>query len=107
CAGGPEAFSELGQVEAVWVSPDVLQVSVWDTETQQRKVANGSGTVTVQPGNVALSCRTTFTPLPEGAQVVFCEDLVGVIFTVKGLPRAAYKVHVGNGERVLSSSAEG
>ena len=107
CAGGPDDRSDLSQAEVLWVGPDILQVAVWDTETQQRKVADGSGTATVKPGTVVLSYGTTFTPLPEDAPVVFCEDFVRVIFTVKGLPRAAYRVHLSNGEQEFSSSAEG
>ena len=104
CAGVP-ADSDWNHVEASWLGSNTLRITAWDTETQTRRIADDSGVADVRPGLITLSYELVRTTLPEGAPVVFCEDFVRVVFTVKDLPNDEYRIILNNGEGTRESSA--
>ena len=108
CAGGPDDFSEPQQIQSVWLSDRSLEISVWDTETQEHAVIDGSGAADFsKPGVIRLIYQSKFTPLQPGAPVVFCEDFVRLKFLIHGIERTDYEITVEKSRLLHQSSVEG
>ena len=108
CAGGPTDFNELKEVRSTWQTDGTLELTAWDTETQERSVIDSSSSLdTSLPGTLRLIYRTKFTPLPPDAPVLMCEDFVKLKFFVRGVKRADYIITIEKSELVLRSGVKG
>jgi hypothetical protein len=95
CAGGPDDLAELDEVQSEWLLDGSLEVSAWGSETQERAVVDGSGTMDLsKDGVIRLIYQSKFTPRPPGAPVLFCEDFVRLKFLIRGIERADYEITV-------------
>ena len=108
CAGGPSDFQELQKVQSTWLMDGSLEILVWDSETQEHTVIDGSGTADFsKPGFIRLIYQSKFTPNQPGAPVVFCEDFVRLKFLIHGIERADYEITVEKSRLLHQSSVEG
>ena len=108
CAGGPSDVAELQQIQSAWLSDGSLEISAWDSETQENSVVDGSGIVDFsRPGLIRLVYQSKFTPIPPDAPVVFCEDFVRLKFLIHGIERADYEITVERSRLLHQSSVEG
>ena len=108
CSGGPDDLSELKEIGSAWQADGTLELTAWDTESQERTVVDGSGSLdTSTPGILRLIYLTKFTRLPPDAPVVMCEDFVKLKFFIRGLRRADYTVTIEKSQLLLRSGVEG
>ena len=108
CAGGPGDLAEVQKIQSAWLSDGSLEISAWDSETQEHSVVDGSGIVDFsRPGLIRLIYQSKFTPIPPDAPVVFCEDFVRLKFRIHGVERADYEITVERSRLLHQSSVEG
>ena len=108
CAGGPSDMKELKEVQSIWLADGALELTAWDSETQERSVVDESGSLdTSTPGTLRLIYLTKFTPLPPNAPVLMCEDFVKLKFIVRGIERADYIITLEQSQLVLRSGVKG
>ena len=108
CSGGPDDLSELKDIRSAWKGDGTLELTAWDTESQEWSVVDGSGSLdTSTPGILRLIYLTKFTRLPPDAPVVMCEDFVKLKFFIRGLKRADYAVTIEKSQLLLRSGVEG
>jgi hypothetical protein len=108
CAGGPGDLAEVQKIQSAWLPDGSLEISAWDSETQEHSVVDGSGILDLsRPGLIRLVYQSTFTPIPPDAPVVFCEDFVRLKFLIHGVERADYEITVERSKLLHQSSVEG
>ena len=108
CAGAPDDVSEITKIQSSWRPDGALEVSIWDTETEEERVIDGSGSLDIsRPGVIRLIYQSKVTPLPPDAPVVMCEDFVRVKFLITGLKKSSYEITVEKSHPLLSSSIKG
>lgn len=108
CASAPEDLSELTKIQSSWLPDGTLEISTWDTESQEETVIDGSGSLDVsRPDIIRLIYQSKVTPLPPNAPVVMCEDFIKLKFSITGLKRSDYEITVEKSRPLLSSSIKG
>ena len=108
CAGGPADLKELKEIQSTWLSDGTLELTAWDSETQELSVVDDSGSLdTSTPGTLRLIYLTKFTPIPPGAPVLMCEDFVKLKFFVRGVRRADYIITIEKSQILLRSGVKG
>ena len=108
CAGGPDDLAQLQQIQSAWLSDSTLEITSWDFETQEHSVVDGSGSMDIsKDGVIRLIYQSKFTPIPQDAPVLFCEDFVRLKFLIRGIERAKYEITVEKSRLLLRSSVEG
>lgn len=96
------------EVKSQWRSDGALEVTLWDTETQEYSVIDDSASLdTSAPGTPRLFYRVKRTTLPTDSPVVFCEDWVKLTFVIPGVARAPYRVTVETTQLVREGDIEG
>lgn len=108
CAGGPDDLAQLQDVRSEWLLDGSLEITSWDSETQEHSVVDGSGAMDLsQDGVIRLIYQSKFTPIPPNAPVLFCEDFVRLKFLIREIERADYEITVEKSKLLLRSSVEG
>ena len=108
CAGGPSDLKEVTEVQSVWLADGTLELTAWDSETQEHSVVDGSGSLdTSVPGKLRLINLTKFTPLPPDAPVLMCEDFVKLKFFIRGIGRADYTITIEKSQLVSRTGVKG
>jgi hypothetical protein len=108
CAGAPDDFSELTKIQSSWRPGGELEVSIWDTETEEERVLDGSGSLdTSRPGVIRLIYQSKVTSLPPDAPVVMCENFVRIKFLITGLKKSNYEITIEKSHPLFSSSIQG
>lgn len=108
CAGGPDDLAQLQQIQSAWLPDGTLEVTSWDSETQEHSVVDGSGAMDLSnDGVIRLIYQSKFTPIPPDSPVVFCEDFVRLKFLIRGIKRTEYEITVEKSRLLLRSSVEG
>lgn len=108
CAGGPNDLKELKEVQSTWHADGTLELTAWDSETQEYPVADGSGSLdTSTPGTLRLFYLTKLTPIPPDAPVLMCEDFVRLKFFIRGVERMDYLIIIEKSQLLLRSGIKG
>ena len=86
CADGPDDLAQLQKVQSAWLSDGSLEITSWDSETQEHSVVDGSGAMDLSQDRVIrLIYQSKLTPIPPDAPVLFCEDFVRLKFLIHGI----------------------
>jgi hypothetical protein len=108
CAGGPSDLKQLNEIQSVWLADGTLEITAWDSETQEHSVVDGSASLdTTAPGVIRLIYLTKFIPIPPDAPVLMCEDFVRLKFFVRGVKRSDYFITIEKSQLLVQSRVKG
>jgi hypothetical protein len=90
----PKSAQERGQISAEWVGSDELAVESWDDETADSRVDPSTAKLQLDGATLTLSYSHRRVAPDRSKPVAECAFLVKLFFTVSGLPKSHYQLHI-------------